>query len=187
MQKFNSQKGTVEISTAAAMAIIAAIVAAVSICSTVLYFDIINAPVPVTAVNPEPKPTAAPTPSTDETANWKVISSATEGYELKYPADLNLGRNLPPRVIIDDKDMPELSEGIIKNVTETTVNGINFIVIVSEGAAAGSTYPDYFYKTEHDGKSFTIYFPVRYPTDCKTYAASADQTKCETFKTGLDG
>ncbi len=94
MQQSNPQKGTVEISTIAAMAIVAAIVATASIYMTIKYLEIPAAVVPAAPITPESTPTLAPTvsptPVPDKTADWQTYTNSKEGFEIKYPQDFKI-------------------------------------------------------------------------------------------------
>lgn len=72
------------------MAIVATIVAAVSVIATSKYYEGINTIQPVAVVTPKLTSSAAPTPLTatptpNFTADWQIYTNDKYGYEVKYP------------------------------------------------------------------------------------------------------
>ncbi|MFH1049208.1 MAG: hypothetical protein V1732_06115 [Patescibacteria group bacterium] len=82
MIKINSQKGAIEISTFAGMAIIAAVVVVASTIAVIKYRGMPSVTAPVAVITPKVTPNA--TPIIDETANWQLYKTEY-GYEIKYP------------------------------------------------------------------------------------------------------
>ncbi len=91
MSGINFQKGTVQVSAVAAMAIVSAIVAAVSVYATVNYFDVLSIAPSANTVLPRSKsvesPTPSPVPIVDENAVWKNFSNTEGGYSFEYPVN----------------------------------------------------------------------------------------------------
>lgn len=83
MLKSNSQKGAVEISTIAAVIIIATVAAAVSIYVTGKYYENLVTTPPIIVFTPR----ATPTPTPNITADWKVYNDNEIGFEIRYPAE----------------------------------------------------------------------------------------------------
>ncbi len=97
MSKINSQRGVIEISTIAAMVIVAAVVSVASVIVTMKYYVVPSAIAPIAVATPKATVAATPTPlvvtptSTpvikDETANWKTYTNTSYKFSFKYPAE----------------------------------------------------------------------------------------------------
>lgn len=88
------QKGAIEISTIASMAIIATVVAAVSVVATMKYYEAQNAVPPAATATPILTANTTPEPTPDETANWETYTNNKYGFEIKYPSDWNVLGNV---------------------------------------------------------------------------------------------
>lgn len=105
MLKFTSQKGAIEISTIAAIIIVAAIVGSMSVIATIKYYEVINFPAPVAVVAPKlklavtptplvstppltPSSTITPIPTSDiDISNWETYNNINFAYSINYPKD----------------------------------------------------------------------------------------------------
>lgn len=97
MLKNSPQKGAVEISTIAAVVIVAAVVAIVSIYATSKYYEGANTAQPVAVISPIITPIATPTPLTttpmstpvidEKIADWKTYINKEYEYQIKYPSN----------------------------------------------------------------------------------------------------
>ncbi|MFA6072094.1 MAG: PsbP-related protein [Janthinobacterium sp.] len=90
MPKTNSQKGATEVSTVAAVVIVAAVAAAISMLATSKYYEGLNSTAPIAtatpAATPTPDATPTPTPIVDEkTTDWQTYNNIKYGFEVKYP------------------------------------------------------------------------------------------------------
>ncbi len=124
MSKTN-QKGAVEISTIAAMIIVAAIAATVSVIATSKYYEMLNVTTPVALVTPKLTLVITPMPIVDETANWQTYTNDKYGFEVKYP----------------NNSMPSDKTGLESEIRFTNINldTTNFIINISENNAKSSS------------------------------------------------
>lgn len=90
MFKNNSQKGAIEISAIAAIVIIAAITAAVSIYVTSKYYEGLVIAKPPVVATPKTTPKITPTPATNETADWQTYTNKEYEFEVKYPINYSI-------------------------------------------------------------------------------------------------
>ncbi|MBU4338738.1 hypothetical protein KKB43_05735 [Patescibacteria group bacterium] len=90
MSKNSFQKGAVQISAFAGMAIIAAVVVVASTIAVIKYREISNVVAPVVVITPELTPSVTPTPNSDETADWQTYSSKELDIEFKYPSEWSI-------------------------------------------------------------------------------------------------
>ncbi|MFA6072093.1 MAG: hypothetical protein WC810_26305, partial [Janthinobacterium sp.] len=93
MPKTNSQKGATEVSTVAAVVIVAAVAAAISMLATSKYYEGLNSTAPIATatpaatLTPAAEETPSPAPIADEIADWQTYTNDKYGYEVKYPQD----------------------------------------------------------------------------------------------------
>lgn len=99
MPKNGSQNGSVQISTFAGMAIIAAVVVVASAIAVIKYREVSRVSVPVEVVTPEIKPTSdqlfvgSQPFIADEAVGWKTYNNEQYGFEIKYPGNWIINEN----------------------------------------------------------------------------------------------
>lgn len=81
------------------------------------------------------------------------------------------GHEWPPKVTVSDDAFSCADPGVTRTVDDRT-----YCVEATTGAAAGSTYTEYVYRTVRDGKLITLAFTLRYP-QCMNYDVP-QQTEC---------
>ncbi len=85
MPKIDSQKGAIEISTIAGMAIVAAVVVVASTIAVIKYREASNIVSPITVTTPKLTPEATPIVDV-ETASWQIYRNEEYGFEVNYPS-----------------------------------------------------------------------------------------------------
>jgi len=145
---------------------------------------------------------------TDETATWKIYTSADseKGYEFKYPE--TFGANVwssvfwPPKsaIIPSSEDpvklgCPDLeavdANGTMPKSQTVSLNNLDFSYYTSAGAGAGSLYSTYCYVTEKDKNYYTLEFSIRSHTgcfqgQCGAYCGTPNEAECRKFDLARD-
>jgi hypothetical protein len=126
-----------------------------------------------------PEEGVATTTPTD-TADWQTKTE--EALSFSYPAELPTiymrASEWPPKVSVATNTAPcALSNDEIGSTQSRVINGRTYCVTFESEGAAGSTYTNYTYATEKDGKFVTLSFTIR-TSQCANYDAP-QMTACQ--------
>jgi translocator protein len=127
---------------------------------------------------------SCPIDSIATTSDWKTTTDQSAGIYFQYPEKLTTQfitvAEWPPRVTILIGNFSCHPATSTSSFLETSVQRLiedhNYCVRSASGAAAGSTYTNYKYSREDNGRLLTVAFALRYP-QCLNYD-DPEQTAC---------
>ncbi len=123
-----------------------------------------------------------PNPTPTQLEGWMTAKDSINSISFQYPKELQATYihtvDWPPKAAISNAVFTCNNAGLV-----TIINGQQYCITkVSEGAA-GSTYTNYSYVTQEDGKLVTLTFSLRFP-QCGNYN-DPQKTACENERTAF--
>ena len=122
---------------------------------------------------------------------WKTFSDNQQGIEFQYPEKLPTNfmsvTEWPPKITISEESLfcPEAPPGNdLTGPIRGIINNHIYCVGATVGAAAGSTYAEYTYATEKNGKLITLNFTLQSP-QCDNYE-DPQKTQCQDERSTFD-
>lgn len=121
-----------------------------------------------------------PNPTPIQVEGWMTTKDSVSGVSFQYPKELQTTyihtADWPPKFTVTNGVFICKDTGIV-----TIINRQQYCVIKESQGAAGSTYTNYSYSTQKDGKLVTLTFTLRFP-QCGNYN-DPQKTACENERT----
>lgn len=127
----------------------------------------------------------------DQTAGWQTYRNNEYGFEFKYPEKLNskfFSLLEPQAIISNQQDEENIKDGYYMGSVmspnplkkeKVLINNMEFCVLQTYDAGAGSGRKYYFYTVFRNGNYFTIGYIIGQPNSCGNYYDTPNYEPCE--------